>query len=177
LPANAVRNFLAMPITTPVLASDRDERRPRPLPPGVQNALCLMVYGDPAAGDDAKPLSFVQAANAVGLTAAHFRKWLDRPAAIQFLRRERAIYRRALCSANEFALANIRDRGANDAARVRSVLALEAIDMQDTTHRRTEGETAGITIVISAAPSPRPVVTIDADVEPIGTIEHRPTSR
>jgi hypothetical protein len=152
----------------PVRASDRELRRPRPLPKRVQKACLLMIYGNPDDGDDAKPLDFVAAAKLAGVQPPLMRKWLDRPAAIQFIRRERAVFRRFLCSANELALANIRDRGQNDAARVRSVLALEQIDAVSVIQNRGQAQTPGVVIQIIQPPAPA------IEPKPVATIEHAP---
>jgi hypothetical protein len=135
-------------------ASDREERRPRPIPKNVQMACRLMIYGDPAAGDDAVPLSFVQAAAIAQIPAHRMRQWLDRPRVIQFIRAERAIFRRALCAGNELALARIRDHGENAAASVRASLALEAIDSAAAIASRGAASSPGITIRIIQPPAP-----------------------
>jgi hypothetical protein len=151
-----------MPAIAPIRASAREVKRERPIPKAVRLACHLMIYGDDAAADDAPPLSFVAAAKLAGIAPYTLRRWLDKPAVIALIRSERAIFRRALCAGNELALAKIRDYGQNDAARVRSVLALEAIDDAETTHGRVEGNTPGIVISIISAPEPARPVTIDA---------------
>jgi hypothetical protein len=160
-----------MPITTaPIRASSREERRPRPIPKRVQLACRIMIFGDPSAGDDAVPLSFVQAAAIAQIQPYQLRKWLDRPAVIQFLRRERAIFRRFLCSANELALANIRDRGENDAARVRSVLALEQIEAASVIQSHGTQQTPGIVINLIARDTAAPAI----EPKRVAVIEHTP---
>jgi hypothetical protein len=159
-----------MPAITPIRASSREPKSERPVPVAVKRACLLMIYGDAAAGADATPLSFIQAAQVAGLRANILRKWLDKPAVIQFIRRERALFRRALCCGNEAALAAIRDGGQNAAASVRAVLALEQIDAVDSINSRTDGNTPGVVIVISAPrPAPEPVI----DAKPVA-VEHSP---
>ena len=154
-----------MPAIAPIRASDREPKRVRPIPRAVRAAVLAMIYGDPAAdGENAVPLSFVQAAAIAQIQPYVLRRWLDKPAVIQLIRSERAIFRRALCCGNELALANIRDRGENDAARVRSVLALEQIEAASVIQSRGQHESPGITIrIVHSVPSS--IKTIDA-IEP-----------
>ena len=158
-----------MPAIAPIRASDREPKRVQPIPRAVRAAVLAMIYGDPAAGDDdVAPLSFVQAAKIAQIQPYVLRRWLDKPAIIQLIRSERAIFRRALCAGNELALANIRDRGQNDAARVRSVLALEAIDGAAAIQSRGMHERPGITInIVHRDPLPAPVTTKTIEAQPI----------
>jgi hypothetical protein len=166
---DAAQDFLTMPAIAPIRASVREPKRERPIPRAVRAAVLAMIYGDPAAGDDAPPLSFVQAAKIAQIQSYVLRRWLDKPAVIQLIRRERALFRRALCCGNEGALARIRDHGANAAASVRAALALEQIDAVDSINSRTDGSTPGVTIHIIAAPKPSPEAVID--VTPVETAE------
>jgi hypothetical protein len=152
----------------PVRASDRALRRPRPLPPRVELCCRLMIYGDPNAGDDAKPLDFVAASKLAGVQPHLMRKWLNDARVIEFIRRERSAFRRFLCSSNERMLAHIRDHGANDAARVRAVGMLETIDAAAVTQSRGQAQTAGVVIQIVQASAPRP------EPKPVATLEHEP---
>jgi hypothetical protein len=166
-----------MPAIAPIRASDRGERRPRPIPKRVQLACRLMIYGDPAAGDDAKPLTFVQAARSVGIEPYRLRRWLDRTPVIQLIRRERAIFRRPLCCANESTLARVRDTSENGMAVIAAVRGLEDLDAAEIAQTRTQGQTPGVVIVISSprdntAPAPAPAPMIDA--RPMPTIEDGP---
>jgi hypothetical protein len=154
-----------MPAIAPIRASDREPKRVRPIPRAVRTAVLAMIYGDPAAdGENAAPVSFVQAAAIAQIQPYVLRRWLDKPAVIQLIRSERAIFRRALCCGNELALANIRDRGENDAARVRSVLALEAIDGAAAIQGRGETQSPGIVInIVTRRDDTVAPTTIDAE--------------
>jgi hypothetical protein len=163
--AISLRNFQSMPAIAPIRASTREPKRERVIPRAVRAAVLAMIYGDPAAGDDAPPLSFVQAAKIAEIQPYVLRRWLDKPAVIQLIRSERAVFRRALCAGNELALAHIRDRGENAAASVRAVLALERIDEAGAIQGRAQGESPGVVINLIAAPRP--------ELEPV-TIEHAP---
>ena len=153
-----------MPAIAPIRASSREPKRVRPIPRAVRTAVLAMIYGDPAADEtNAAPLSFVQAAKIAQIEPYVLRRWLDKPQVIALIRSERAVFRRALCAGNELALANIRDRGENDAARVRSVLALEAIDQAAAIQSRGQHETPGITInIVTRRDDTTAPTTIDA---------------
>jgi hypothetical protein len=134
-----------MPSSQPVCASGSHElQRPRPIPGKVKEACLLMIYGR---ADDAEavPLDFVQSAKLVGIRPNIFRKWLHKPAVVQFIRRERAAFRTAICAANEYALRKVRDTSANGMCVVASVRQLEGIDEVAST-RPAAMQQPGITI-------------------------------
>jgi hypothetical protein len=143
-----------MPAIAPIRASSLEPKRVRPIPRAVRAAVLAMIYGDPAGGDNAVPLSFVQAAKLVGIQPYVLRRWLDKAAVIQLIRHERALHRRALCCGNELALQQVRDRSENPMARVRSVALLEQIDHEAATASRGESTSPGVVIVINT-PAPR----------------------
>lgn len=51
-------------------------------------------------------VDFIGAARLVSMRPNILRKWLHKPAVVQFIRRERAAFRVSICAANEFALRN-----------------------------------------------------------------------
>jgi hypothetical protein len=117
-----------MPVVAPLTSSgSRDlEKKPRPLPKAVKDAVTLMVYGrqnDP----DGKPLDFIEAGNACGIKPDIMRRWLDKPAVRALIHVERRAFRAAICAGTELSLANIRDHSRNDMARLGAVRVLENI--------------------------------------------------
>lgn len=151
-----------MPISPPVAASgSRAPERKRRIPQAVRDA-CLMMIEEAA--------DFITAANAKGLRPDTMRRWLHRPEVISFLRRERAAFRQAVCSANEKVLAQIRDKADGNAiARVNAIRVLEGMDADDSTRRGGDAVMPGITIQLIQAPIPTPQVggpLIDAVAQP-----------
>jgi hypothetical protein len=110
-----------MPISTPVAASgSRSPERARRIPQAVRSTVLQMIH---------EATDFITAAKANGLKPDTMRRWLHRPEVISLIRRERAAFRLAICSANEHVLAQIRDqRDGNQMARVRAVQVLEGIE-------------------------------------------------
>ena len=108
-------------ITATVGASGaRSPDRPRRIPQAVK-ASCLRTVHE--------AVDFIAAAKANGLRPDTLRRWLHDPAVVGLIRRERAAFRLAICSANERVLADIRDKGENAMARVRAVQVLEGIEL------------------------------------------------
>jgi hypothetical protein len=83
------------------------------------------------------------------------RRWLHRPEVISFLRRERAAFREAICSANDRVLAQIRDKtDGNAMARVHAVRALEGMAEEAST-RPANAQQPGVVIVVRhVSPAP-----------------------
>jgi hypothetical protein len=109
-----------MPVSLPFAASGRDlSDKPRRIPKSVQLACLDMVH---------RGIDFIEAARANGIKPDTLRRHLHRIETIAFIRRERAAFRTALCSANEFYLAQIRANSQNEMARTRAISILEEID-------------------------------------------------
>jgi hypothetical protein len=118
-----------MPDNPPLAAagSREPEKRPRPIPKAVRQAVILMVYGrhdDP----EYKPLDFIEAAKLAGIKPDVMRRYLDRPSVRSLLRAERRTFRETICAGNEGALKRIRDNAGNGMAVIASVRALEQLD-------------------------------------------------
>jgi hypothetical protein len=165
-----------MPDNPPLTsAGSRDsDKRPAPIPKAVKEVIRLMVYGT---GDDALPMGFVEASKLAGVRPDQMRRWLDKPAVINFIRSERRAWRLALCSGNETALQRIRD-GDNAMASVQAVKALEAIDAEQVQTRSGVVTQPGISIVIQHSSPPPPALPGDTarviDAEPVRQLEHEP---
>ena len=150
------------------------DRRPRPIPRKVRQAIELLVYGKPD-DEDCKPVDLVTAANEVGLRPYVLRRYLDRGNVRAALLRERRAFRAAICGANELALKRVRDNSANGMCVVASVRQLEAMDADDG-GRSVHAPTPGIVIkiinqsappvdagnVIDVTPAPKPAPAIDS---------------
>ena len=149
-----------MPIVPPLTSSaGRELKRPRPIPKPVYDAMRLMIYGRPS-DPDGRPLTFTE----VGVKADVMRRYLDRPAVIALLRRERRAYREALCGGNEGALRAIRDASKNDMARVAAVRQLETMNAEEAGGSTGEGSPQSFSInIISRSPDP---VTIEGRTIP-----------
>jgi hypothetical protein len=162
-----LRGDFEMPTSQPVRASGSHEiQRPRPIPAKVKEACLAMIYGPADAGDNAVPVDFIEAAKLCDIRPNILRKWLHKPAVVQFIRRERAAFRVAICAANEFALRRVRDTSENGMAVIGAVRGLEDLDVAEVQHSRGTQQTPGIVIVISP-PNTAP--------EPMSaTIEHTP---
>jgi hypothetical protein len=109
-------------------------------------------------GDD-----FPAAARANNLKPDTLRRHLHRIETIAFIRRERAAFRAALCSANEFYLAEIRANSANAMAQTKAISLLEAIDDDARARPARSGEVAspGVVLnIIHQAPAAAPIVEI-----------------
>jgi hypothetical protein len=115
---------------------------------------------------------FVTAAKACDLKPDTMRRWLHRPEVVGFLRRERAAFREAICSANDRVLAQIRDKvDGNAMARVHAVRALEGM-AEEASARPTHAQQPGIVIVVRHV-SPAPP-TIDITPRPALPQQHAP---
>jgi hypothetical protein len=146
-----------MPISTPLAASGArgPSDRARRIPQSVKCACLLMIE---------EAVDFVTAAKASGLRPDTMRRWLHRPEVLSFLRRERAAFRQAVCSANERVLAQIRDdREGNQMARVHAIKTLEQLE-DDAVAKPANLPAPGIVIRIVNQP---PI-----DVSPSRVIEH-----
>jgi hypothetical protein len=122
-----------MPISVPFAASPgRDLQKPRRIPKSVQLACLDMIR---------RGLGLVEAAKANNLRPDSLRRHLHRIETIGYIKRERAALRTALCSSNEFFLAEIRNNSENEMARTKAIALLEAID--DQLPMRHAGEIAG----------------------------------
>jgi hypothetical protein len=112
-----------MPVSKPIAVADRAApARASTLPKSVKLACLVMI---------SEGVDFVVAARNHGLRPDTLRRWLHRVECISFVKRERAAYRLAVCSGNEFVLKQIRDEGENAMARVASVKQLEAMGVED----------------------------------------------
>jgi hypothetical protein len=141
-------------ITAPFAASGprSPTKRPRGIPPSVRAACLKLVW------DDDEQCDLVVAARASGLRPDTLRRWLLRPEVVGLVLRERAAKRLALCARNETVLAQIRDRGGNEMARVNAVKALEQLDEQAPSSRAANLPTPGIVLkIVSVTPQPAPI--------------------
>jgi len=140
-------------ITAPFAASGprSPTKRPRGIPPAVRAALLKLVW-------DEEECDLVVAARASGLRPDTLRRWLNRSEVVGFVLRERAAKRLALCARNESVLAQIRDRGGNEMARVNAVKALEQLDEQAPSSRAANLPTPGIVLkIVNVTPQPAPI--------------------
>lgn len=142
-----------MPISAPVAASPaRSPDRPRHIPQAVRSACLQMIH---------EATDFITAAKANGLKPDTMRRWLHRPEVVSLIRRERAAFRLAVCSANEAVLAEIRDKGENAMARVRAVQVLEGIEDGQVVKQPSAAPGVTVRIVNVIAPSEPAVPVID----------------
>lgn len=112
------------------------------------------------------PTDFITAAKANGVQPRIMRRWLHRPEAIAFLRRERARFRASICAANEAVLAEIRDKGENAMARVRAVQVLEGIEDSQVA-KPSNAPAPGVTVrIVNVVQSPAQPPTIDITPTP-----------
>jgi len=152
-----------MPDNPPLSAAGarEPEKRPRPIPRAVRDAINLMVFGKMDDADCA-PLDFIEAAKLSGIKPDVMRRYLDRPSVRALLRAERRAFRDAICAGNELALRKVRDQSRNGMASIAAVRALEQLDEQD--HGRpgdSDKQMPGLTIIIEQPQHPAPVTTID----------------
>ena len=139
-----------MPVSLPFAASSPRElsEKPRRIPKNVQLACLDMIH---------QGIDFVAVARANHLKPDTLRRHLSRGETLAFIRRERAAFRAALCSNNEYYLAEIRANSANAMAQTKAISLLEQIDDQ-AIDRPSRDVTPGITIrVLNIAPQPQPV--------------------
>jgi hypothetical protein len=144
------------------------DRRPRPVPKKVKDAITLMVRGNPDDPDGA-PLTFIEAAKIAGVQPDQMRRWLDKPEVRKFLRAERQAWRAAICAGNESALKRVRDESANAMASVRAIQTLENIDEADRHHEAVRQRAPGFVILVAGRPmmSPSSQPPIDVTPEPV----------
>jgi hypothetical protein len=148
-----------MPISAPVAASGSrsPSGRPRRIPQSVK-AACLMMIEE--------AVDFITAAKANELKPDTMRRWLHRPEVVGFLRRERAAFREAVCSANDRVLAQIRDKvDGNAMARVQAVRTLEGMAEEAST-RPANPPTPGVVIRILNVVQPTAPAASAIDVTP-----------
>jgi hypothetical protein len=144
-----------MPVSLPFAASSgRDlSNKPRRIPKSVQLACLGMIH---------QGIDLAAAARANNLKPDTLRRHLHRIETVAFIRRERAALRQALCSANEFYLAAIRNNSQNEMARTKAIALLEAICDQEPM-RGADATSPGITIqIISATTNEKQTKIIDA---------------
>ena len=149
-----------MPISLPFAASGRElSDKLRRIPKSVQLACLDMIH---------QGIDFVAVAKAHNLKPDTLRRHLTRIETLAFLRRERAAFRAALCSANEFYLAEIRANSANAMAQTKAISLLEQIDDEARARPARSGEvpSPGICIrilnVTGATPAQHVHTEIDA---------------
>jgi hypothetical protein len=145
-----------MPVNLPFAASSGRELsdKPRRIPKSVQLACLAMIH---------QGIGLVEAARLHHIKPDTLRRHLHRIETISFIRRERAAFRAALCSQNEFYLASIRSDSANAMAQTKAISLLEAIDDEARARPARSGEVAspGVVLnIIHQAPTPAPIVEI-----------------
>lgn len=116
-----------MPKSAPLLtAGSRGSRRPRRIPPKVRLACQYLVEGAPGGdGEVPQSLGYCEAARLANVRPDTMRRWMHEPVVSSFIKARRAAFVQTLCASNPLALVNIRDRSANDMAKVRAAIALE----------------------------------------------------
>lgn len=131
-------------------------------------ALDRMIWGDA----DGIPEEWDAAARAVDFSTAAMRKALGRPHVRAYLKAERYVLKAALSARNVRRLQDVAD-GPNQAARVRAIQVMEALDE----HTGPGGpggpvqRAPGVTIIVQSA-SPAPQLPPSARPSPLLTIEH-----
>jgi hypothetical protein len=145
-----------MPVNLPFAASSgRDlNDKPRRIPKSVQLACLDMIH---------QGIDFVAAAKAHDLKPDTLRRRLHQIEVIAFIRRERAAFRAALCSANEFYLAEIRANSANAMAQTKAISILEQIDDEARARPARSGEVAspGVCIrILNVTTAPDPAIRV-----------------
>jgi hypothetical protein len=138
-----------MPVSVPFAASPgRDlADQPRRIPKAVQLACLDMIH---------QGIDFVAAARANHIKPDTLRRHLSRAETLAFIRRERAAFRAALCSNNEYYLASIRANSANAMAQTKAISLLEQIDDQ-AVDRPSRDVSPGVTIVIRGPVDPKDI--------------------
>src|ERR1700739_599685 len=138
-----------MPSSQPVRASGSHEmRRPRSIPNKVKEACMAMIYGPPGDAEPV-PVDFIAAAKLFSMRPNILRKWLHKPAVVQFIRRERSAFRVSICAANEFALRKVRDTSENGMAVIGAARTLEDLHEHEVVQTRGTQQTPGIVINIT----------------------------
>jgi hypothetical protein len=145
-----------MPINLPFAASSgRDlSDKPRRIPKSVQSACLAMIH---------QGIGLVEAARAHNIKPDTLRRHLHRIETISYIREERKALRTALCSSNEYYLAQIRNDSQNAMAQTKAISLLEAIDDEARVRPARSGEIAspGVVLnIIHQAPNPAPIVEI-----------------
>jgi hypothetical protein len=161
--------------TTPLAASGsrEPEKRPRPIPQKIRDAIVLMVYGR-ADDPDCRALPCLEAGRECGIKPDVMRKYLDRSDVRRLLMAERRAFRAAVCAGNEGALQRVRDKSANGMATVAAVRALEQLDDENAPGARgVVPQAPGFVIVIAA---PGPVAVTAHEIPSPQTIDHGPIS-
>jgi hypothetical protein len=148
-----------MPVSVPFAASGRElSDKPRRIPKSVQLACLAMIH---------QGIDFVAAARANNLRPDTLRRHLTRIETLGFLRQQRAAFRAALCSANEFYLAEIRANSANAMAQTKAISILEQIDDEARARPARSGEvpSPGVVLnIVTVAPAPSAVDVTPAKV-------------
>jgi hypothetical protein len=141
--------------------------RPRPIPRVVKAAIELMICG-PADVEDGAAMNLVEAAKSVGMRPNTLRRYLNRPAIVQYIRVERRAFRQSLLAGNDAALKRVRDTSPNAMAVIASVRQIETMEEADNDAQRGgQGrmQVPGIIVVLNTALPQQPIRT---------TIEHEP---
>ena len=140
-------------------------------------AIELMICGN-ADADEAIPLDLVAAAKSVGMRPDTLRRYLNRPAVIQYIRAERRAFRQSLLAGNDAALKRVRDTSPNGMAVIASVRQIEAMEeAEQSTHGSNAARqtTPGVVIhILTPAVLAPPVIDVTS-VKPDTTIP-RPLS-
>jgi hypothetical protein len=160
-----------MPTSQPVRASGSHEmRRAQPIPARVKEACMAMIYGPPGDAEPV-PVDFIAAAKLVSMRPNILRKWLHKPAVVQFIRRERAAFRVSICAANEYALRRVRDTSENGMAVISAARRLDDLHDREVVQSRGTQQTPGIVINILQRAPPAPII----EARPAAAaIEHTP---
>jgi hypothetical protein len=112
----------------PLAASgERQPKRARPLSAGVRTAVKALVWGVEGY-DYRRPVTLGEAAAEGAMRPDTLRRYLHRLDVRALIADEKKAFLAWANSANAQALMDIRDTSANDAARVRAVLALEELE-------------------------------------------------
>jgi hypothetical protein len=132
--------------------------KPRRIPKSVQLACLDMIH---------QGIDFVAAARANGIKPDTLRRHLHRIETLSFIRRERTALRAALCSSNEYYLAEIRNNSENEMARTKAISLLEAIDDEARTRPARSGEVASPGVVLNKIhQAPQPALIVDITPKP-----------
>jgi hypothetical protein len=155
-PSTSREKSSAMPVNLPFAASSgRDlSDKPRRIPKNVQLACLDMIHSG---------IDLTTAAKAHDIRPDTLRRHLHRIETIGFIRRERQALRTALCSSNEYYLAQIRNNSENAMAQTKAISILEQIDDDARARPARSGEVAspGVVLnIIHQAPNPAPIVEI-----------------
>jgi hypothetical protein len=152
-----------MPTTYPIAAAgDRQPKRAPPLAAGVKAAVKALVWGIDS-DEGRRPATLAEAAAAESMRPDTLRRYLHRLDMRALIVDEKKGFLAWATSANAQALTNIRDTSANDAARVRAVLALEELE----TPRDGRSVSVVVNTAVGLAPiKPGYVVRLPPDLMP-----------